>query len=88
MPVRRDLDVPDHCGILYLRWHWMFAPPAWGLVGQEARACTTMKSPFTDLAPAPNRHPLFPLGGSAGFEYHLYASPSTTAAVGEAQRSP
>jgi len=38
-------------------------------------------------APAPNRRPRFPLGGSKKFEYRFCAPPSSPAAVGEAQRS-
>ena len=39
-------------------------------------------------APAPNRRPRFPLGGSEEFGYYICAPPSSSAAVGEAQRSP
>ena len=37
-------------------------------------------------APAPNRRPLFPLGGSALFDYLFCAPPAAPAAVGEARR--
>ena len=37
-------------------------------------------------APAPNRRPLFPLGGRGELEHDVHAPPSSPAAVGEAQR--
>jgi hypothetical protein len=37
-------------------------------------------------APAPNRRPLIPLGGFAGFDYLFFAPPASPAAVGEARR--
>src|SRR5258705_8588908 len=39
-------------------------------------------------APAPNRCPRFPLGGSGGFGYGCCAPPASPAAVGEAQLHP
>jgi hypothetical protein len=39
----------------------------------------------SNKAPAPNRRPSFPLGGSGGCEYHLCAPPASSAAVGEAR---
>ena len=38
-------------------------------------------------APAPNRRPRFPLGGSGAFVYPVCAQRAVSAAVGEAQRS-
>jgi len=42
---------------------------------------------IANKAPAPNRRPRFPLGGTVGFEYLVSAPPAVPAAVGEAQRS-
>ena len=39
-----------------------------------------------NLAPAPNRRPLFPLGDLKAFGYTVCAQPAVQAAVGDAQR--
>jgi hypothetical protein len=43
-------------------------------------------SRWSNNSPAPNRRPVFPLGGSADLERSFSAPPSSSAAVGEAQR--
>jgi hypothetical protein len=45
-----------------------------------------MRIPQPNKAPAPNRRPRLPLGGSGEFGYFVYASPSSSAVVDEAQR--
>lgn len=42
---------------------------------------------MANQAPAPNRRPRFPLGALPPFVYSFCAPPTSSAAVGEAQRS-
>lgn len=43
---------------------------------------------WPNKAPPPNRRPRFPLGVPVQFDYLFCAPPSSSAAVGEAQRWP